>query len=250
MSPPPQASGPLDQRAEFTTTHWSVVLTAGKGSSPTAQQALEQLCRAYWYPLYAYVRRYGHNPEDAQDLTQEFFARFLSRNYLQLADHTRGRFRTFLLSSLKHFLVSEWKKANSERRGGRQTILSLDEASAESRYASEPADHESPDSLFDKRWAATLLAQTLTKLHAEFAAGEKSRLFDTLKMIVWGEQKQDYAQLAASLGMTEGALKVAVHRFRQRYGELLRTEVANTVRTPTEIDDEVRYLISVLRANP
>ena len=249
MSRSEPISGPVNEAARFSTTHWSVVLAAGRDSSPSAREALQQLCLAYWYPLYAYVRRQGHTPEDAQDLTQEFFTRFLARNSVRLADRERGRFRTFLLSSLKHFLVDEWKRATREKRGGRETVLSLDELAAETRYASEPAHNESPDALFDKRWAATLMEQTMAKLAAEFASASRPVLFETLKMIVWGEQNKSYTETAELLGMTEGALKVAVHRFRQRYGELLRAEVANTVATPAEIDEEVRYLISALRLN-
>jgi len=217
-------------------------------SSPPAEEALQHLCRTYWYPLYAYVRRQGNNPDDAQDLTQDFFARFLEKNYLRRADRERGRFRTFLLTSMKHFLINEWAKANREKRGRGQTIISLDKPATESRYASEPGHNESPDTLFDKRWATTLLEQTLAKLEREFVRTDKPKLFETLKAAVWGEKEDgSYAEMAGRLGMTEGALKVAVHRFRQRYGELLRAEVANTVATPAEIDDELRYLISALR---
>jgi len=248
MSPSEQLSTSPDQRVGFATTHWSVVLMAGQDSSPAAQEALEHLCRNYWYPLYAYVRRQGHQPEDAQDLTQAFFARFLERKCLRLADRERGRFRTFLLTSLKHFLVDEWKRATREKRGGCATVLSLDQLAAERRFASEPSHNESPDALFDKRWAAALLERTLAKMRDEFAQSGKPDLFEVLRASVWGEQSGSYAQLAAKLGMTEGAMKVAVHRFRQRYGELLRSEVANTVATPTEIDEELRHLIAVLRS--
>ena len=233
---------------EFTTTHWSVVLQAGKGDTPQATQALETLCRSYWYPLYAYVRRRGHRPHDAQDLTQEFFARLLERNYLQLANRSQGRFRSFLLTSLKHFLINDWKKENRCKRGGGQKILSLDEEMAESRFATEPAAAQPPDSLYDRGWAAILLDRALAALRAEFEQSGKLDLFERLKVFVWGEKcALSYAEMATQLRMTEGAVKVAVHRLRQRYGELLRTEVSQTVTTPAEVNEELRYLVLVMR---
>jgi RNA polymerase sigma-70 factor (ECF subfamily) len=240
----PEQSGGGD----FTTTHWSVVLKAGGTESPEATEALEALCRSYWYPLYAYVRRKGNSPHDAQDLTQEFFARLLERRYLRLADRTQGRFRTFLLSSLKNFLINDWKKGNREKRGGGQKVLSLDEETAESRFAAEPATAQPPDSLYDRGWAAILLDRTLAALRAEFEQSGKLDLFERLKVFVWGEKNAlSYAAMATQLGMTEGAVKVAVHRLRQRYGELLRAEVAQTVSTPAEVKEELRYLVSVIR---
>ena len=235
-------------RSTFSTTHWSVVLEAGRGDSPEAAQALERLCGAYWYPLYAYVRRQGHAPPDAQDLVQDFFAHFLEHNYLRLADRTRGRFRTFLLTSLQHFLINEWRKTNRQRRGGSQRILSLDEEMAESRFAGEPAIEQPPDTLYDRGWAAILLERALAALRAEFAQSGKEGLFERLKVFVWGEKNAlSYAAMAEQLGMTEGAVKVAVHRLRQRYGELLRAEVAPTVTTAAEVNEELRYLVSVIR---
>lgn len=243
--PPSTSGGP----GVFNTTHWSVVLEAGQEDSPQAAEALEWLCRTYWYPLYAYVRRQGQGPEDTQDRVQEFFARFLERNYLRLADPNRGRFRSFLLTSLRHFLTNEWIKASREKRGGRRTILSWDEASAESRFAAEPRIEQTPDALYDRRWAATLLERALAALQAEFDQSGRQDLFDRLKIFVWGEKNAiSYAAMAEQLGMSEGAVKVAVHRLRQRYGELLRVEVARTVATPAEIDEELRYLVSVIRS--
>ena len=237
-----------DTRSTFSTTHWSVVLEAGRGNSPAAAQALERLCSAYWYPLYAYVRWKGHEPHDAQDLVQDFFAYFLEHNYLRLADRTRGRFRTFLLTSLQHFLVNDWRKTTRKRRGGRRRILSLDEEMAESRFAGEPAIEQPPDALYDRGWAAVLLDRALSALRAEFEQSGKQDLFERLKVFVWGEKSAlSYAAMAGELGMTEGAVKVAVHRLRQRYGELLRAEVAQTVATPVEVDEELRYLVSVIR---
>ena len=232
----------------FDTTHWSVVLQAGANDSPQAAEALASLIRAYWYPLYAYVRRQGHSTEDAQDLTQEFFARLLERNYLRLANRNRGRFRTFLLTSLKHFLINEWKRANREKRGSGQKILSLDEEMAESRYTAEPVVDQPPDALYDRGWAAVLLDRALVALRTELAQCGKLDLFVRLKVFVWGEKNSlTYAAMAAQLGMTESAVKVAVHRLRHRYGELLRAEVAQTVTTPVEVDEELRHLISVVR---
>jgi RNA polymerase sigma-70 factor (ECF subfamily) len=244
--PESQSSSSLPR--EFTTTHWSVILLAGGAASEDADAALEHLCRAYWYPLYAYVRRQGHMPHDAQDLTQEFFARLLERKYLRLADPNRGRFRTFLLGSLKNFLINDWKKENRDKRGGGQKVLSLDEEMAESRFATEPATVQPPDSLYDRGWAAILLDRAIAALRAEFERAGKLELFEQLKVFVWGEKNAlSYAAMAEQLGMTEGAVKVAVHRLRQRYGELLRAEVSQTVATPAEVNEELRYLVSVIR---
>jgi len=232
----------------FATTHWSVVQQAGQSDSPEASQALEALARAYWYPLYAYVRRNGHSPHDAQDLTQAFFARLLERKYLRLADRNQGRFRTFLLSSLKHFRINEWVKANREKRGGGQRVISLDEEMAESRFAAEPAIAEAPDSLYDQGWAATLLDRAQAALRAEFEQAGKLEMFERFKAYVLGEKNAlPYAEMARELGMTEVAARVAVHRLRQRFGELLRAEVAQTVSTPAEVNEELRYLVSIIR---
>jgi len=234
---------------QFATTHWSVVLLAGGAESQDADTALDHLCRSYWYPLYAYVRRKGHDSHDAQDLVQEFFARFLERKYLQHADRNRGRFRTFLLTSLKNFLINERNKANREKRGGALRILSLDEEMAEARLASEPATEQPPDALYDRGWAAILLDRAMAALGAEFEQSGKQHLFERLKVFVWGEKNAlSYEAMAEQLGMSKGAVKVAVHRMRHRYGELLRAEVAHTVTTPVEVDEELRYLVSVIRS--
>jgi RNA polymerase sigma-70 factor (ECF subfamily) len=244
-----QTGLPSDQLggSDFTTTHWTVVRQAA-GDSPLATAALETLARAYWYPLYAYVRRNGHSPHDAQDLTQAFFARLLQCEYLQLADRNHGRFRTFLLSSLKNFLINEWRRENRERRGGGQKALSLDEQTAETRLAAEAFVEQPPDSLYDRGWAATLLDRALRLLRSEFEQSGKLDLFERLKVFVWGDKSTlSYAEMAAQLNMTEGAVKVSVHRLRQRYGQLLRAEVAQTVSTPDEVNEELRYLVSVIR---
>lgn len=234
--------------AHFATTHWSVVLAAGSSSS-RGQAALETLCRIYWYPLYAYVRRQGRNPHDAQDLTQAFFARLLERGLVKEADPARGRFRSFLLTSLQNFLADEWDKARAQKRGGGQAIISLDEPSAESRYQLEPVDESNAERIFDRRWALTLLEQALARLEAEYAGLGKGRLFDELHGLLLGEKRTlTYAQAGARLGMTEGAVKVAAHRLQRRYRELVRAEIANTVASPGEIDDELRHLFAVLSA--
>jgi DNA-directed RNA polymerase specialized sigma24 family protein len=232
----------------FVTTHWSVVLAAGDDSSPAATDALEQLCRAYWYPLYAYVRRKGYGVDDAQDLTQEFFARLLARNYLSVADRHRGKFRSFLLGSLEHFLAREWTKAHAQKRAGGKTILSLDETDAENRYLLEPAQDLTAEKIFDRRWATTLLDQAMSRLREECVAKHKGDLFGKVESFLSGEKGEAcYADVAAEFKMSEGAIKIAVHRLRQRYGELVHAEIAQTVTTPEEAAEELHYLFSVLR---
>ena len=232
---------------EFATTHWSVVVRAGGGDSPQAAEALESLCRAYWYPLYAYVRRKGHSPHDAEDLTQEFFARLLEREYLQLADRSRGRFRTFLLTSLQRFLINEWNKANREKRGGGRRVISLDADETETRFQAEPADNRTPDRAFERRWAIVLLDQVLSLLQAEVAEDGRETLFDEIKPFLLGEENESsYAEIAKQVGMTEGNLKVTVHRLRRRYRGLLRREVSTTVDSPEVIDEEIRDLVAAL----
>jgi RNA polymerase sigma-70 factor (ECF subfamily) len=233
--------------ARFLTTHWSVVLAAGRSDSTRAQNALARLCQTYWYPLYAYVRRRGHSPHDAQDLTQEFFARLLERHSLASADPNRGRFRSFLLSSLDHFLAHEWQKVRALKRGGGHQILSLDLARAEQRYDLEPADTSSPDKLFDKHWAWALLEEVLNQLEAEYQQAGKAELFAALKQTLTGtRESQPYAVLAPRLGMNEAAVKVAVHRLRKRYRQLLRAEIANLVADPAQAEDELRHLFTAL----
>jgi RNA polymerase sigma factor (sigma-70 family) len=233
--------------ATFCTTHWSVVLQAGGPDSPQAAEALEWLCRAYWYPLYAYVRRQGHPFADAQDLTQEFFARLLERPFLQSADRNRGRFRTFLLTSLKHFLINEWKQANRQKRGGGHPLLSLDAERTETRFLAEPADERTPEKAFERQWAMVVLARVLDQLQAEFAVAGRVPVFAELKSFLTGDDREcSYAEIARRLEMTEGNLKVTVHRLRHRYRELLRKEVSLTVEDPEAIDEEIRELIAAL----
>jgi len=233
--------------ARFVTTHWSVVLVAGRTDSTRAQNALARLCQTYWYPLYAYVRRRGHSPHDAQDLTQEFFARLLERHTLAIADPSRGRFRSFLLSTMSHFLAHEWEKLNAQKRGGGLRILSLDLARAEERYDLEPTDNSTPDKLFDKHWATALLEEVLNQLEAEYQQAGKAELFASLKQTLTGTgESQPYAFLAARLGMNEAAIKVAVHRLRKRYRQLLRVEITNIVADPAQAEDELRHLFTAL----
>jgi RNA polymerase sigma-70 factor (ECF subfamily) len=232
----------------FATTHWSIVLAAGDTKSPEAKEALERLCRAYWYPIYAYVRRKGYGRDDAQDLTQEFFSRLVARNYLSVADRNRGRFRSFLLGSLEHFLAREWTKAHAQKRGGGRAVFSLDEADAENRYLREPAHELTPQRIFDRRWATTLLEQAMSRLREECAATQKGDLFTRVESHLSGDKGEaSYADIAPALNMSEGAVKVAVHRLRRRYGELVRAEIEHTVASPDETDEELQYLFRVLQ---
>lgn len=231
----------------FATTRWTMVMAAGGTDSPRAQAALETLCKNYWYPLYAYVRRQGHNPHNAQDLTQAFFARLLEKNYLADVQRERGRFRSFLLASLKHFLANEWDRERALKRGGGRKLVALDDDSAESRYKLEPRDDFSADKIFERRWALTLLEKVLSSLRAEFEAVGKLETFELLKQYLSsGRTSVSYAHAAEKLGMNEGAVKVAVHRLRKRYRELLRAEIAQTVATASEIDAEIKYLFAAL----
>jgi DNA-directed RNA polymerase specialized sigma24 family protein len=250
LEPRDKAGAALPRTAAgvFATTHWSVVLAAGEVESPRSREALEKLCRAYWYPLYAYVRRKGYRADDAQDLTQEFFARLLARNYLSVADRNKGKFRSFLLGSLENFLAREWTKAHAQKRGGGQTLFSLDELDAESRYCVEPAHDLTAKKMFDWRWAMTVLDQAMVQLRDECLSNNKGDLLGKVEGLLSGEKGEtSYAELAAELKMGEGAIKMAVLRLRRRYGELIRSEIAQTVTTPEEADEELRFLFSVLR---
>jgi len=229
------------------TTHWSVVLSARRKDSPQSAAALETLCRTYWYPLYAYVRRQGHSPPDAQDLTQEFFARLLQKDYLKAAAREKGRFRTFLIVALKRFLANEWDRLRAQKRGGGQPLLSLDTELAEQRYRVEPVESATADRIYERRWALTLLDRSMTRLREEFAAAGKTGEFARLKTCLTAERGEiSYSEVAAALGMSEGAARVAVHRLRKRFREVFREEIAHTVSTPAEIEEEVRYLMGVL----
>jgi RNA polymerase sigma-70 factor (ECF subfamily) len=234
--------------AKFTPTHWSVVLAAaGHSDSTHARDALEKLCRNYWVPIYAFVRRQGHNPPDAQDLTQEFFARLLEKNYLAGADRTKGRFRSFLLASLKHFLANEWDKANAQKRGGGRVPISIDAAAVETSFGAELADQLTADKIFERRWALALLDQVLRRLRDEYTRDGKEKQFEQLKQtLTEASRSVPYSEIAARLGISEGAVKVAVHRLRQRYRELLRAEIADTVAGADEVEDEIRNLFAAL----
>jgi RNA polymerase sigma-70 factor (ECF subfamily) len=228
----------------FATTHWTVVLAAGDRSSPAADAALEELCRTYWYPLYAYVRRQGHAREDAQDLTQEFFARLLEKNYLAGADSQRGRFRAFLLAMLKHFLANEWDRAHRQKRGGGATVLSLDWQDADTRYEINPPDNLSPDKLYDRAWALTLLEKVVAQLRDESLAEGRGGQFEMLKFFLMvGKAEVPHADAAAALLMSEGAVRVAVHRLRRRYRELLKQEIVQTLSDPAQAEEELRTLL-------
>ena len=241
------ASEAGEGRPVFVTTHWSVVLSARQKDSPESAAALETLCRTYWYPLYAYVRRQGHSPPDAQDLTQEFFARLLQKDYLKAAAREKGRFRTFLIVALKRFLANEWDRLRAQKRGGGQPLLSLDTDLAEQRYQVEPVEGASADRIYERRWALTLLDRTMTRLREEFASAGKLEDFNRLKACLTAERGEiSYTEIAAALGMTDGAARVAVHRLRKRFREVFREEIAHTVSTSEEIEEEVRHLISVL----
>ena len=242
-----RASGEDAPGPVFVTTHWSVVLNAGRGDSARAGPALARLCQTYWYPLYAYARRRGYRAHDAQDLTQDFFARLLDGRLLARADPGRGRFRSFLLASMNNFLANEWEKARAGKRGGGRPALSLDLAAAEQRYDLEPVDDATPDKAFDKQWALRLLEAVLTRLEQEYRREGKAALFALLKTSLTGaRESQPYAELAASMGMSEGAIKVAVHRLRRRYRDLIREEIAQTVASPEEVDSEMRHLLEAL----
>jgi RNA polymerase sigma factor (sigma-70 family) len=234
-------------REWFSTTHWTTVLAAGAGQSFGSSQALEKLCRTYWYPLYAYIRRRGFESHEAEDLTQEFLARFLAGNHVAKANPIKGRFRYYLLTALNHFLSDNLDRQRAQKRGGGQPLISLDGQTAEERYRLEPRDDLSPDRLFDRRWALTVLEQVLTRLGQEYEAGDKSVLFQHLKGFLTDENGGAYSEIAQELGLSEGALRVAVHRLRRRYGELLRMEVAHTVTCPEDVPEEMAQLRAALR---
>ena len=231
----------------FATTHWSVVLAARDGQSPQAAEALERLCRQYWPPVYAFIRRRGHTPADAQDLTQEFFARLIEKDYLQAADAAKGKFRTLLLTAVTRFLINERERALAQKRGGGAVHFSLEAANSEEGYRVEPADPATPEIIYERRWAETLLESVLARLRRELEAAGQPERFEVLKPFLAGEREAPSgAELSARLQLTEGAVYSAIHRLRRRYGELLREEVAKTVARPEETDEELRHLARVL----
>ena len=231
----------------FATTHWSVVLLAGQESKvPEAREAFARVYLDYWYPLYAYVRRRGYTPHNAEDITQDFFLHLMGKKSLQGLEQSGGRFRSFLLRSLDNFLANEWDRRHAQKRGDGQPLLSLDVADGEAKYSLVPPDRDTPETLFERQWVFTLLAKVLEQLRKECAATGKSGLFEDVRLHLQGDrQGPPYAEVAARQGMSEGAVKVTVHRLRQRYVELLREEIARTVGSPEEVEDELRHLITL-----
>jgi len=243
----PATTGGVSREPAFVTTHWSVVLTAGRPDSTRARDAQAKLCQTYWYPLYAYVRRRGHSPEDAQDLTQEFFARLLEKNWVGGADQRKGKFRSFLLSAMNHFLADEWDKARAQKRGGGRAPVPLQLDTAETRFGHEPVDGVTPEQSFERRWALTLLDAAVNRLRTEYEQEGRAELFTALNPCLVGDRaSQPYAELASKLGVSEGTVKSAVHRLRQRYRQLLHDEIAHTVAGPGEVEEELRHLFAVL----
>ncbi len=233
--------------APFANTHWSVVLSAADKQNPGSLQSLESLCRAYWLPLYSFARRQGESAHDAQDLTQEFFARLLEKDYLAAVDKNKGRFRSFLLAAFKHFLSNERDKARAQKRGGGHAPIAIQFDSAETQYGFEPVDTMTADRIFERRWALTLLERTTARLREEYVHDGKAALYEQLKITLTEPRGAiAYAKLAESLAMSEGAVKVAVHRLRQRYRAVLRAEVAETVANSADVEDEVRQVFRAL----
>lgn len=237
----------VDGPAAFRSTHWSVVLAAGRDGSPAAGTALEQLCRAYWYPLYAFVRRRGHDAEEAKDLTQGFFESLLARNDLAGLAPEKGRFRSFLLAALGHYQANEWRRGQRQKRGGGQTVISLDAVPAEERYRLEPVAPDNPEELYDRRWAWTVMDQARQRLAAEHARAGKADLFGLLEPFLTADRDAPArADIAVRFGISMGAVDVALHRLRRRYGEIIRELIADTIADPAEVDAEIRHLMAVL----
>jgi RNA polymerase sigma factor (sigma-70 family) len=236
-----------DKRSAFSTTQWNLILAAGKGDLAASMQALEELCKKYWPPIYAFIRRRGFGQTEAEDLTQAFFAHLLDQEILKKVDPQKGKFRTFLLAVLENFLANEWHRSQTQKRGGQAQTISLDEAAAEKNYRQEPVESLTPEKLFDRRWASTLLQQVLTQLKEEYKTEKKEALFAKLEPGLTGQPSPNWqTELAAELGMTSGAVRVALHRLRRRFGELLRAEIAHTVSSEAEVDEEIRQLFSAI----
>lgn len=231
--------------ARFATTHWSMVLEARDGQNADADAALEALCSAYWYPLYAYGRRSGIAPDEAKDLTQQFFQQLLEKQFLDSVHPSKGKFRSFLLATFKNLVKTEWRRANAQKRGGGQVILSIDEQDPEGRYKCEPQDDTTPDQLYERQWAQTLVERSIGRLKDEWESQGKP--FEKLKVYLLGQKGDSpFAEMASELGTTENALKASVHRMRRRYGEIFRSEVALTVNDPNEVDEELQHLLGAL----
>ena len=243
----PDGGFPAPRAGRFATTRWSLVLAAGRRTSARSAEALTSLCEMYWYPVYAFIRRQGCGADESADLTQEFFVRVLEKNYFHDADPARGRFRAFLCASIRHFLSNERDRARALKRGGKQPPMSLDVETAEGKYQLEPRDEMTPEKLFDRRWALILLERVLARLRDEHVSAGKGELFDRLKGFLTGDSTGvPYSDVAKAVGMTEGAVKVAVHRLRRRFRELLIQEIAETVSDPADIDAEIEYLLKAV----
>jgi RNA polymerase sigma-70 factor (ECF subfamily) len=249
MSAADPSTGSAAAPDRFRTTQWTLIVAAQDRTSPAARQALAELCETYWYPLYAFIRRQGHSMEEAQDLTQEFFARLLEKDYLAVVDREKGKFRAFLLACFKHFLANEHDRAKALKRGGGVAIRSLDGGAAESRYSLEPAHDATPEKLFERRWALVLLQNVFTRLRQEQEQAGKLALFEQLKPFLAGDgPRLGYAQAAAALRLSSGAVKVAVHRLRRRYRELVYEEIARTVDDPALVEAEIHDLFAALES--
>jgi RNA polymerase sigma-70 factor (ECF subfamily) len=236
-----------DGPERFLTTHWSQVVAARDAAEPHARAAMAALCEAYWYPLYAFIRRQGHSMEAAQDLTQEFFTRLIEKDVLENVDQQKGKFRSFLLAACKHFLANERDRDQAQKRGGGRELLSIDARDADTRYGAEPSHNLTPERLFERRWALVLLQHVLSRLRDEFKRSGKIEHFERLKVFLTGEKASvRYAEAAEALRLSAGAVKVAVHRLRRRYRELLREEIARTVHDPKQVDAEIRDLFTAL----
>ena len=235
----------LPGSSQFPTTRWTLVVAAGDPRRKDARSALVSLCENYWYPLYAYLRRRGYAPDQAQDLTQEFFMRVLEGRYLDRADPEKGRFRSFILTSLKFFVADEQDRQRAQKRGGGAGV-SFEFSSGEERYQREPGHDETPERIFERRWALSMLERVMERLRDEFVQHGRPENFERMKVFLLGQSEAPYADLAREMNTSEGALKVAIHRLRKRYRELFRQEIADTVADPAEIESELRYLAAVL----
>ena len=243
-------SSGLPVGSQFVTTHWSVVLRAARGEDAQAEEALARLCRVYWYPLYSFIRRQGHRPPDAEDLTQEFFARLLERRFLAAIQPERGKFRSFLLMALKRFLAKEWERAHALKRGGAAHVLAIDVVGAETRFEAEATHDLPPDLAFDRQWASTLLEQAMARLREEYADSGRGGIFTRLKGALSREKGADsYATVGTTLGMSEAAVKMAVQRLRRRYREILREEIAQTLADSEGVEEELRHLFAAFSSS-
>jgi RNA polymerase sigma factor (sigma-70 family) len=240
-----QAMHTLPGSSQFPTTRWTLVVAAGDPQRKDARSALVSLCENYWYPLYAYLRRRGYAPDQAQDLTQEFFMRVLEGRYLDRADPEKGRFRSFILTSLKFFVADEQDRQRAQKRGG-GAVVSFEFSSGEERYQREPGHYETPDRIFERRWALSMLERVMERLRDEFVQHGRPENFERMKVFLLGQSEAPYADLAREMNTSEGALKVAIHRLRKRYRELFRQEIADTVADPAKVESELRYLAAVL----